>query len=187
MIGSNLQTAYYNGQRIEFNLGKANVLVNATEMAIPFGKMPKDFLRNSQTQNFIQAILKANSPLFIGIKRESDLYMTQKKSGTWMQRMLALKFAAWLSPEFEVWVYSTIEELLYGDYKKVQESYAITFQLQRRQLEIKEHLRKTCNEFNELEDVEIKLKQEVRRRNQNLTKVFTAKSFPYREEKQILN
>ena len=32
-----------------------------------------------------------------------------------MHRILALKFAAWLNPAFEVWVYSTIEQLLFGE------------------------------------------------------------------------
>jgi len=37
-----------------------------------------------------------------------------------MHRKLALKFAAWLSPEFELWVYDRIEELLL-EAKQVEE------------------------------------------------------------------
>lgn len=33
-------------------------------------------------------------------------------AGTWMHEKLALKFAAWLSPRFEVWVFDRIQELL---------------------------------------------------------------------------
>jgi hypothetical protein len=32
--------------------------------------------------------------------------------GTWMDEKLALKLASWLSPEFELWVYDRIQELL---------------------------------------------------------------------------
>lgn len=32
--------------------------------------------------------------------------------GTWLHEKLALKFAAWLSPEFELWVYDCVHELL---------------------------------------------------------------------------
>jgi len=32
--------------------------------------------------------------------------------GTWMNETLALKFAAWLNPKFELWVYGKIKELL---------------------------------------------------------------------------
>ena len=37
---------------------------------------------------------------------------TPSLQGTWMDEKLALKFAAWLSPVFELWVYDRIEELL---------------------------------------------------------------------------
>jgi len=35
-----------------------------------------------------------------------------KQQGTWVHPQVALKLAAWLKPEFEVWVYCTIEKLL---------------------------------------------------------------------------
>ena len=37
---------------------------------------------------------------------------TKELQGTWMDEKLALKFAACLSPEFELWVYDRIQELL---------------------------------------------------------------------------
>ena len=35
-----------------------------------------------------------------------------------MHRILALKFAAWLDPDFELWVYNTIDNILFGNYNK---------------------------------------------------------------------
>lgn len=35
-----------------------------------------------------------------------------------MHRVLALKFAAWLNPDFELWVYATIDDILFGSYKE---------------------------------------------------------------------
>ncbi len=35
-----------------------------------------------------------------------------------MHRVLALKFAAWLNPAFELWVYATIDDILFGSYKE---------------------------------------------------------------------
>ena len=32
--------------------------------------------------------------------------------GTWVNDILALKLAAWLSPQFEIWIYTKIKELL---------------------------------------------------------------------------
>jgi hypothetical protein len=51
---------------------------------------------------------------FLGIEKEDDLIISRQKLGTWMHRVLALKFAAWLHPDFEVQVYSTVDHLLYG-------------------------------------------------------------------------
>ena len=39
-----------------------------------------------------------------------------------MHRILALKFAAWLDPKFEVWVFSTIDQIILGHYKEVKEA-----------------------------------------------------------------
>jgi KilA-N domain len=43
-----------------------------------------------------------------------SLVESQKGRGsqTWVHSRIALKLAAWLSPNFEVWVYSVIEKLL---------------------------------------------------------------------------
>ena len=45
----------YNGFDITFNQGR-EVLINATEMAKPFGKTPKDWLRTNQSQDFINSL-----------------------------------------------------------------------------------------------------------------------------------
>lgn len=39
-----------------------------------------------------------------------------------MHRILALKFAAWLNPEFELWVFTTIDEILFGHFRRIEES-----------------------------------------------------------------
>jgi phage antirepressor YoqD-like protein len=83
-------------------------MVNATEMAKPFGKSPYDFLRLDQTKKFIAVLtdrLASGIPVAV-VNNGGDNY------GSWMHQKLALKFAAWLSPEFELWVYDRIEELL---------------------------------------------------------------------------
>lgn len=37
-----------------------------------------------------------------------------------MHRVLALKFAAWLDPKFELWVFCTIDHILFGHLKKIE-------------------------------------------------------------------
>jgi hypothetical protein len=39
-----------------------------------------------------------------------------------MHRILALKFAAWLDPYFEVWVYTTIDKIIFGNYREIKEA-----------------------------------------------------------------
>jgi phage antirepressor YoqD-like protein len=100
-----LQTYNYQNNPIAFNRD-SDVLINATQMAKPFGKETTQFLMNQQTQDYIQALeAKLGIPSF-KVQRGGN------NAGTWMNQKLALKFAAWLSPEFELWVYDRIEELL---------------------------------------------------------------------------
>jgi hypothetical protein len=101
----------YQGQNIVFELGEGISMVNATQMAKSFKKLPADFLRLKQTKAFIEAFEKryGNSHNeILRVRRAGDA----KLQGTWMNEKLALKFAAWLSPDFELWVWEKIHELL---------------------------------------------------------------------------
>lgn len=104
----------FNGQQVEFDLSSANIMVNANEMAKIFGKLVPDFLRLDQTKSFINEALNNGNSHYLGIQKEQDLYISKQRSGTWMHRVLALKFAAWLDPAFELWVYITIDQLMQG-------------------------------------------------------------------------
>jgi hypothetical protein len=99
-----------------------NIMVNATMMAAIFGKLPKDFLKNDDTKSFIKACLKKENSPYLNVKNESDLVTSKQKSGTWMHRILALKFAAWLDSDFEVWVYITIDRLLNQFYREQRDA-----------------------------------------------------------------
>lgn len=109
-----VQIFEFNGQQVEFDLSSANIMVNATEMAKIYGTDLGQFLRNETTKRFIAEFLNPANSQFLGIQREEDLYVSKQRSGTWMHRVLALKFAAWLDPAFELWVYVTIDQLLQG-------------------------------------------------------------------------
>ena len=87
-------------------------MINATEMVKPFGKRINDFLRLKTTQEYILLLEEryAEEP-------EREVLRVVKGGapelqGTWMDEKLALKFAAWLAPRFELWVYDKIYELL---------------------------------------------------------------------------
>jgi hypothetical protein len=104
----------YKEQPVDFLPGgNDNVMVNATQMATIFGKRVDVFLKSDHAQAFIEALLLVpknveNETLSTpngGNKFKylrDEILKTNKRGGTWMHRILALKFAAWLDPNFEV-------------------------------------------------------------------------------------
>lgn len=105
------QIFQYNGSPITFQKGDS-VMVNATEMAKPFGKRCNDFLSTKQTKELISS-LSAKT----GISATGLVTVNQggNNQGTWMHEDLALVFAQWLSPDFYLWCNDRIKELLkYG-------------------------------------------------------------------------
>ena len=113
---SDITTFDYEGQQISFEFADGNRMVNATQMARPFrGKMVADFLRLKNTKEFILALESRYGNSHNGGNKEVLRVVqggTPELQGTWMDELLALKFAAWLSPHFEIWVYERIKELI---------------------------------------------------------------------------
>ena len=106
------QIFQYNGSPITFQKGDS-VMVNATEMAKPFGKLVGDWLRLKATTEFTEAL---SADMHIPI---SALIQVVKggnnEQGTWLHEDVALEFARWLSPSFAIWCNKRIKELLqYG-------------------------------------------------------------------------
>jgi len=113
----------YNEQTVDFiPKGDDNLMVNATQMAKIFGKRVDHFLKSDHANEFINALeftpFGGNSE---PLKRD-EIIQTKGQSGTWMHRILALKFAAWLDPMFEFWVFSTIDKILLGHYREQKEA-----------------------------------------------------------------
>lgn len=84
-------------------------MVNATQMAKPFGKQPKDFLKTKQTNEFLEALAATKKILpadLVQVRNGGDNF------GTWMHEDVAIEFARWLSPKFAIWTNDRIKELL---------------------------------------------------------------------------
>src|SRR5680860_1429072 len=115
----------YQDTQIHFlmNPSDENVMVNATEMAKTFGKRIDVFLKSEATNSFIE-VLKSppNGGGLIPIP-EDKIIAFKGRNGKYFHRLLALKFAAWLDPVFEVWVYLTIEQIKFGHYKEHWEAH----------------------------------------------------------------
>jgi phage antirepressor YoqD-like protein len=102
------QIFQYNGSPITFQKGDS-VVVNATEMAKPFGKNAGHWMRNQSTQEFINELAALRNC------KGSDLVQIENGIGCWMHEDVAMEFARWLSPSFAIWCNDRIKELLqYG-------------------------------------------------------------------------
>jgi hypothetical protein len=148
----------YNDHYIEFLQGGNNVMVNATQMAKTFNKEVYQFTRIDETKNFISACLKPQICGLLGVKSESDLIVSKQKSGTLMHRILALKFAAWLDPDFEVWVYSTIDRILYSHFQEMKSATLEKISIEKEREQVREELlRKYPKDFSKFLELEGKL------------------------------
>ncbi len=112
---ANVKVFNWEGSNITFEFSDGNKMVNATEMAKPFGKLVGNFLRLKETKEFISLLERRYSDVNIArdvlrVVKGGDA--KEGLQGTWMDEKLALKFSAWLSPMFELWVYDRIQELL---------------------------------------------------------------------------
>ncbi len=105
----NIVNYNYNGSEISFLSGE-NVMLNATQMAKPFNKTTKDWLRNNQTNEFLSTLSAVRQI------RLSDLVTIKQggngEQGTWFHEDVALEFARWLSPAFAIGCNDRIKELL---------------------------------------------------------------------------
>lgn len=100
---------------------EGNVMVNATEMAKAFNKRVDHFRKSDHAKAFIHALkLPPNG----GSLSDENIISFRGRNGIYFHRALALKFAAWLDPYFEVWVFNTLESLLFGNYQKHWEAHA---------------------------------------------------------------
>lgn len=146
---------------ITFALEKNNgMMINATEMAKAFNRDLYQFTKSEDTKRFIESCLKPANAGLLGIVNDSDLIMSRQKAGTWMHRVLALKFAAWLSSDFELWVYSTIENLLFGKHVQREQSFERTLKFQRELDELKDKPQKTGEDFERYLEIDRSLKHE---------------------------
>lgn len=108
------------------------VMVNATEMAKIFARRTKDFLKTKETKSFLQVAERALNG--------AQLTLDKGQNGIYFHRILALKFAAWLHPEFEFWVYSTIDQIVFGNYKKHWDAHAEQEAAKTKMAELKQKL-----------------------------------------------
>lgn len=98
---------HYHGNPITF-LSEDNLMINATEMAKPFGKQAVDWLKTQSSKEFIGEYSKLKN---IGLADLVKVTRGGNKPGTWMHEDVALEFARWLSPKFAIWCEDCFEKV----------------------------------------------------------------------------
>lgn len=90
-----------------FEIDKTKNLVNLTKIANYFNKRVSKWRELPSTQRFLSA--------FFDLNPESENLVVvnggNTGNGTWASSKIALKFAEWISPEFEVFCNSKLDEL----------------------------------------------------------------------------
>lgn len=132
----------YQDTQIHFALqNEGNVMINATEMAKAFNKRIDVFLKAEHTKKFINKLEEnLNSFPPNGGNENLKVLETNVNLGTYMHEVLALKFAAWLDVDFELWVYKKIQNLVFGNYKKHWDAHQQQIQAEEELKLIKEKL-----------------------------------------------
>lgn len=103
------KTYDYEGNPVSFSTDGA-IMVSATQMAKPFGKLVGDWLRLKSTEEFVNALssdMRIPISALIKVVRGGNA-----EQGTWLHEDIALEFARWLSPKFAIWCNRRIKELL---------------------------------------------------------------------------
>ena len=109
-----IQSFQFNDIPVSF---REDGFLNATAIAAHFGKLPKDYLKNEQTQQYITALAENLSVRRKILTKENQIVIVKRggsEQGTWLHPKLAIHFARWLDPKFAVWCDEQIEALLNG-------------------------------------------------------------------------
>ncbi|VVN58377.1 hypothetical protein PS684_03154 [Pseudomonas fluorescens] len=104
----------YEGKVVQFN---ADGWLHATKIAERFGKKPGHWLELDSTKEYIARLSERMTKSNVG-KSDITLVKTRRgnstTSGSWLHPKLAVKFARWLSVDFEIWCDEQIDALLRG-------------------------------------------------------------------------
>lgn len=102
----------YEGNKISFSKDNG-VMVNATQMAKPFGKRPNDWLNLPSTQEFLDALITTRKSGSCDYQAVTTVNCSPEYGGgTWLSEDAAIEFARWLSPKFAIWCNDRIKELM---------------------------------------------------------------------------
>jgi hypothetical protein len=128
LLPKKLQMVEIDHSTFSVQLHDENVSVNLSQMAQPFGKVPKDWLRTDESKRYIEALTdrqKCPSTDLMTVVKGGDA----EAQGTWVHDYrIAMRFAQWLSPAFSVQVDELLVNLLMGQRVGLLEKSAGAYQ-----------------------------------------------------------
>ena len=104
-------------------------VVHRTHM---FNKKTELFLKSEHAKTFIDIL--NHQP------NGGQIIDNRGRNGIYFERRLALKFAAWLDPNFEVWVFSKIEEITFGFLKQYRDAMQAELHAKNKTASLKQNL-----------------------------------------------
>jgi hypothetical protein len=132
---NNVISISYEGQVVQFN---GDGWLDATRIAERFGKKPGHWLELDSTKEYIARLTERMAKSNVG-KSDITLVRTRRgnstTSGSWLHPKLAVKFARWLSVDFEIWADEQIDALLRGSQSAM------------------DNLNRACKKFDDRKDV----------------------------------
>ncbi|WP_158784620.1 KilA-N domain-containing protein [Pantoea sp. BAV 3049] len=85
--------------------------IDATTAAEKFGRVPNDFLRLPETEAYIHGLERRYGKIpYVKTSRARK----DRGGGTWLHPKLAVRFARWLSVDFEIWCDEQIDAIIRG-------------------------------------------------------------------------
>jgi phage antirepressor YoqD-like protein len=97
----------YSSNNIRFETRDNRIWINLTDMAKASGKRIDHWKTNASTTEFLTAL--ENS---LGSRVVHSVEGNTPSSGTWAIKQVAIKFAAWCSVDFEIWMVNQIDTLM---------------------------------------------------------------------------
>ncbi len=144
--------------------GNENVMVNATQMAKIFNKRLDVFLKADHVKAYISELELTPFGVSSEPLKRDEIIKIINGVGTYMHRILALKFAAWLDTKFELWVFSTIDQIILGAYAEHRNATIEKLQTKKDLEKKREELLLKYPEFEEFIELEQKLTETEKRR-----------------------
>jgi hypothetical protein len=108
-MSARIQPFDYQGQAVTFN---SDGWINATEAAARFDKEPAQWLRLPDAIRYLDGLQRTYGEItYVKTSRAR----ADRGGGTWLHPKLAVKFARWLSVDFEIWCDEQVDALIRGE------------------------------------------------------------------------